>query len=128
MTMILAVDIGNTHTVFGIYDKKKLLGDWRVTSFVSRTEDEFGALVRTFCDDAHITVKKISAVGISSVVPNLTDVMQRMSKKYFSVEPIVVSARPFLWGSRSLLTTLRRSAPTGSATRSQDLPNIKGRS
>ncbi len=92
MTMILAVDIGNTHTVFGIYDKKKLLGDWRVTSFVSRTEDEFGALVRTFCDDAHITVKKISAVGISSVVPNLTDVMQRMSKKYFSVEPIVVSA------------------------------------
>ena len=52
--MILAVDIGNTHTVFGIYDKKKLLGDWRVTSFVSRTEDEFGALVRTFCDDAGI--------------------------------------------------------------------------
>ena len=89
--MILAVDIGNTHTVFGIYDKKKLLGDWRVTSFVSRTEDEFGALVRTFCDDAHIPVKKISAVGISSVVPNLTDVMQRMSKKYFSIEPVVVS-------------------------------------
>jgi type III pantothenate kinase len=90
--MILAVDIGNTHTVFGIYDKKKLLGDWRVTSFVSRTEDEFGALVRTFCDDAHIPVKKISALGISSVVPNLTDVMQRMSKKYFKVEPIVVSS------------------------------------
>lgn len=90
--MILAVDIGNTHTVFGIYDKKKLLGDWRVTSFVSRTEDEFGALVRTFCDDARIAVKKISAVGISSVVPNLTDVMQRMSKKYFGVEPIVVSS------------------------------------
>ena len=90
--MILAVDIGNTHTVFGIYDKKKLLGDWRVTSFVSRTEDEFGALVRTFCDDAHIAVKKISAVGISSVVPNLTDVMQRMSNKYFAAEPIVVSS------------------------------------
>jgi type III pantothenate kinase len=90
--MILAVDIGNTHTVFGIYDKKKLLGDWRVTSFVTRTEDEFGALVRTFCVDAGIAVKKISGVGISSVVPNLTDVMQRMSKKYFKVEPIVVSS------------------------------------
>ncbi len=90
--MILAVDIGNTHTVFGIYDKKKLLGDWRVTSFVTRTEDEFGALVRTFCIDAGIAVKKISAFGISSVVPNLTDVMQRMSKKYFKIEPIVVSS------------------------------------
>ncbi len=89
--MILTVDIGNTHTVFGIYDKKKLLGDWRVTSFVTRTEDEFGALVRNFCLDAGIAVKKISAVGISSVVPNLTDVMLRMSKKYFAIEPVVVS-------------------------------------
>ncbi len=90
--MILAVDIGNTHTVFGIYDKNKLLGDWRVTSFVTRTEDEFGALLRTFCEDAKISTKKISAVGISSVVPNLTDVVSRMSKKYFHVEPIIVSA------------------------------------
>ncbi len=90
--MILAVDIGNTHTVFGIYDKKKLLGDWRVTSFVTRTEDEFGALVKHFCEEAKISVKKIAAIGISSVVPNLTDVMQRMSRKYFSIEPIVVSS------------------------------------
>jgi len=92
MSMILAVDIGNTHTVFGIYDKKKLLGDWRVTSFVSRTEDEFGSLVKTFCADVGIPAKKISEFGISSVVPNLTDVMQRMSKKYFKIEPVVVSS------------------------------------
>jgi len=124
--MILAVDIGNTHTVFGIYDKKKLLGDWRVTSFVSRTEDEFGALVRTFCDDARIAVKKISAVGISSVVPNLTDVMQRMSKKYFGVEPIVVSSSLPL-GSKYLSTTLRRSAPTDSANAVAGFSKYKGR-
>ena len=90
--MILAIDIGNTHTVFGIYDKNKLLGDWRVTSFVSRTEDELGALVRTFCESAGIQLKKITAVGISSVVPNLTDIAISMSKKYFKLEPIVVSA------------------------------------
>jgi type III pantothenate kinase len=90
--MILAVDIGNTHTVFGIYDKKKLLGDWRVTSFVTRTEDEFGTLVSNFCTTAGIATKKITALGISSVVPNLTDVMQRMAKKYFNLEAIVVSA------------------------------------
>lgn len=90
--MILAVDIGNTHTVFGIYDKKKLLGHWRVTSFVTRTEDEFGALVKNFCDDAAIPLRKISAVGISSVVPNLTDVMQGMSKKYFKIDPLIVNA------------------------------------
>jgi type III pantothenate kinase len=90
--MILAIDIGNTHTVFGIFEKHKLLGDWRVTSFVSRTEDELGALVRTFCEGAGISHKKITAVGISSVVPNLTDIAISMSKKYFKLDPIVVSA------------------------------------
>lgn len=91
--MILALDIGNTHTVVGIYDKTKLLGDWRVTSFVTRTEDEFGALVKQFCDDARVPLKKISSVGISSVVPNLTDVCIKMSRKYFMIEPVVVSAQ-----------------------------------
>jgi type III pantothenate kinase len=90
--MILAIDIGNTHTVVGIFEKKKLLGDWRVTSFVTRTEDEFGMLVQQFCDDAKIPLKKIASIGISSVVPNLTDVCVRMSRKYFKIEPIVVSA------------------------------------
>ncbi len=90
--MILAIDIGNTHTVIGIYNGKKLLGNWRVTSFVTRTEDEFGALVKQFCDGAKIPLKKIKSIGISSVVPNLTDVCEKMARKYFMIEPIVVSA------------------------------------
>jgi type III pantothenate kinase len=90
--MILAIDIGNTHSVIGIYNGNKLLGDWRVTSFVTRTEDEFGALVKQFCDDAKISLKKIHSIGIASVVPNLTEVCIRMSRKYFKIEPIVVSS------------------------------------
>lgn len=90
--MILAIDIGNTHSVIGIYNGTKLLGDWRVTSFVTRTEDEFGALVKQFCDGANISLKKIHSIGIASVVPNLTEVCVRMSRKYFKIEPIVVSS------------------------------------
>jgi type III pantothenate kinase len=90
--MILAIDIGNTHTVVGIYNGNKLLGDWRVTSFVTRTEDEFGMLVKQFCDDANVPLKKISSIGISSVVPNLTDVCVHMAQKYFMIDPIVVSS------------------------------------
>lgn len=90
--MILAIDIGNTHTVVGIYHGNKLLGDWRVTSFVTRTEDEFGMLVKQFCEDAKIPLKKITSIGISSVVPNLTDVCVRMAEKYFMTEPVVVSS------------------------------------
>ena len=91
--MILAIDIGNTHTVVGIFDKHKLLGDWRVTSFITRTEDEFGMLVQQFCEDARVPLKKITSIGISSVVPNLTDVCVQMSRKYFMIEPIVISAQ-----------------------------------
>ena len=90
--MLLAIDIGNTHTVFGVFDKRKLIADWRVSSAVSRTEDEIGTQVRTFCDHAGIKLKSIHGVAISSVVPNLTEVFELMGKKYFGVEPLVVSA------------------------------------
>jgi type III pantothenate kinase len=72
--MLLAIDIGNTHTVFGIYRKSKLVADWRVTSMLQRTEDEVGTQVRLFLKEAKIPLKKIQGVGISSVVPNLTDI------------------------------------------------------
>ncbi|CUT05314.1 type III pantothenate kinase, partial [Candidatus Chrysopegis kryptomonas] len=89
--MLLAIDIGNTHTVFGIYQNGKLIHDWRVSSLITRTEDETWLLVKFFCEDAKVNVKEITGVGISSVVPNLTDVFVWMSKKHFKVEPVVVS-------------------------------------
>ncbi len=90
--MLLAIDIGNTHTVFGIYQDGKLIHDWRVSSLITRTEDETWLLVKFFCEDANVNVKEITGVGISSVVPNLTDVFVWMSEKHFKVEPVVVSS------------------------------------
>jgi type III pantothenate kinase len=90
--MLLAIDIGNTHTVFGVFDKRKLIADWRVSSAVNRTEDEVGTQVRAFLKDAGIKSKSVRGVAISSVVPNLTDIFVLMARKYFGAEPIVVSA------------------------------------
>jgi type III pantothenate kinase len=90
--MLLAIDIGNTHTVFGIYRNAKLVSDWRTTSMLQRTEDEVGTQVRLFLNEARIPLKKIDGVGISSVVPNLTDVFSMMAKKYFGVEPLIISS------------------------------------
>ncbi|MDA0987313.1 MAG: type III pantothenate kinase [Bacteroidetes bacterium] len=90
--MLLAIDIGNTHTVFGVYNKSKLLGNSRVTSFITRTEDEMGILVKNFCNDLKIPLSKIKKVGISSVVPNLTDVIYKMSLKYFKINPVIVDS------------------------------------
>jgi len=89
--MLLAIDVGNTHTVFGIYDDAKLLAEYRVSSATARTEDEFGLIVKLFCENAGVFADQIDGVGISSVVPNLTDIVVKMSQKYFRVEPMVVS-------------------------------------
>lgn len=90
--MILAIDVGNTHTVIGLYDKKVLIGSCRVTSFISRTEDEFGMIVKNFFSEIGTSTKKVNAIGISSVVPSLTASTTRMAKKYFHLEPIIISS------------------------------------
>jgi type III pantothenate kinase len=90
--MLLAIDIGNTHTVFGVYNKSKLVADWRVTSMLQRTEDEVGTQVILFLKEVDIPARKIDGVGISSVVPNLTDIFSMMAEKYFGVEPLLVSS------------------------------------
>ncbi len=90
--MLLAIDIGNTHTVFGVYQNSQLIADWRVTSMLQRTEDEVGTQVRTFLKEANIPYKEVKGVGISSVVPNLTDIFTMMSKKYFGIDPLLISS------------------------------------
>ncbi|HXG37952.1 MAG TPA: type III pantothenate kinase [Bacteroidota bacterium] len=90
--MFLAIDIGNTHTVFGVFRGKKLLASWRVTSNHQRTEDEVGSQLLLFLKDGKISRSKINGIGISSVVPNLTDIFAAMAKKYFTVEPVIISS------------------------------------
>jgi type III pantothenate kinase len=90
--MLLAIDIGNTHTVFGVYRKSKLIADWRVTSMLQRTEDEVGTQVSLFLKEKKISLREIQGIGISSVVPNLTDIFTVMARKYFKVEPLNISS------------------------------------
>ncbi len=91
--MLLAIDIGNTHTVLGVFNKRKLVSDWRVSSSVARTEDEIGTQIWTFCEQAGIKWKAIDSVGISSVVPDLNEIFVSMARKYFNTDPLIVSAK-----------------------------------
>jgi len=90
--MLLAIDVGNTHTVLGIYNREKLVADWRMASLTHRTVDENWLTIKSFCADRGIPVTGIDGVGISSVVPDLTDVFESLARKYFSVEPVTVTA------------------------------------
>jgi type III pantothenate kinase len=85
--MLLAIDIGNTHTVLGIFHRSKLINHFRVTSNHAVTVDECGILVRQFLHNHH----KINGVIICSVVPPLTPIYQEMSRKFLKVDPVLVN-------------------------------------
>ena len=70
--MILAVDVGNTHTVLGLFSDGVLDGHWRVSSNVSLTADELRVKVGALLDAAGHGWSHIEHVVISSVVPRLT--------------------------------------------------------
>jgi type III pantothenate kinase len=89
--MLLAIDVGNTHTVIGIFDNDKLVADWRMASLTHRTADENWLTLKSFCLDAGIDPVAVKAVGISSVVPDLTFVFEHLARKHFGVAPVTIS-------------------------------------
>lgn len=91
--MLLTIDVGNTHTVIGAFNKDKLMYHWRMASERQKTEDEIGLKILQFLDQAGISVAEIEGIVIGSVVPVLTEVLFFMAKKYFRLKPLVVNSR-----------------------------------
>jgi type III pantothenate kinase len=90
--MLLAIDLGNTNTVFGVYDaNNQLIMHWRLSTQKERTVDEYGILLRNLFALEKIDAKKIRRVIIASVVPPLDPVLHEMASSYFSVQPAFVT-------------------------------------
>ena len=89
--MLLAIDIGNTNVVLGVFDKDKLVENWRVGTNTQITPDEYAMIFRDLFGFAGLEFKQITGVIISTVVPPLLPVMTEMSHKYFRLEPMVVT-------------------------------------
>jgi type III pantothenate kinase len=90
--MLLAIDIGNTHTVIGIYEGRTLASHWRISSSATRTEDETWVHLDLLCRSAGIAPGSIRGAVIASVVPSETDVMVQMVQKYLRHTPVIVSS------------------------------------
>src|SRR5467141_920220 len=88
--MLLAIDVGNTNTVFGVYDGKQLLDHWRVETNSRRTFDEYGIQVVQFLELVKLDRSKISAVAVSSVVPPLQFNLEKMAERYFHQRPMFI--------------------------------------
>jgi type III pantothenate kinase len=89
--MLLAIDIGNTNVVLGVFDAKRLVANWRVGTKTQITPDEYAMILKDLFNFEGLEFKQIDGVIISTVVPPLLPVMTEMSKKYFHIEPMVVT-------------------------------------
>lgn len=88
--MIFVLDTGNTNTVLGVFQKDRLIYEWRIKTDRYKTEDEFGMLFKSLFDYKDLTFSDFSAVVISSVVPPIMDALERACKYYFEVDPLIV--------------------------------------
>ena len=88
--MLLVIDVGNTHITLGVFDKKELLGTFRMTTRQSRTSDEYGILMCNMLEYRGIAKDKIEDVIISSVVPDVMHSLTSSVIKYFDRKPLNV--------------------------------------
>lgn len=90
--MLLVIDVGNTNYVLGVYHKEKLTKCWRMSTGGNRTADETGIFLYNLFATTGFDVKRIEAVIISSVVPDIMYSLTQGIRKYFGIEPMIVSA------------------------------------
>ncbi len=89
--MLLAIDIGNTNVVLGVFDKERLVENWRVGTNTQITPDEYAMIFKDLFGFSGTEFSQITGVIISTVVPPLLPVMVEVSRKYFRIEPMVVT-------------------------------------
>lgn len=80
--MLLAIDVGNTNTVIGIFENKKIIRDWRINTRKETTGDEFGIIIKSLFTESSVSHEDITKVVVSSVVPEVDHIIASFSKNY----------------------------------------------
>ena len=102
--MLLAIDVGNSHTVLGLYRElaatpenphakkyaSELTAHWRITTPKARTADEFGVLLQSLFNLSGIAFSEVTGIAISSVVPPIDSTLRHVCELYFKVRPMFV--------------------------------------
>ncbi len=88
--MLLALDVGNSNTVLGVFRDGKLIANWRLTTERDRTIDEYGIQTRDLFALAKLRPDDIDGVMISSVVPPLNSTLAGMAERYFHRKALFV--------------------------------------
>lgn len=90
--MLLAIDVGNTNIMLGLYEGEELGPHWRLSTDHARMPDEFAMQLLGLLGHAGVAPDEISGVAIASGVPVLTTRWCQVARRYLHVEPVVISA------------------------------------
>src|SRR5438067_782520 len=82
--MLLGIDVGNTQTVFGLFEDGTLGEHWRIATEAQRTGDELGALIADFLD-----LDALTGICLSSTVPQLVREYEHFARRYTGAELLV---------------------------------------
>jgi type III pantothenate kinase len=92
--MLLALDVGNTNTVLGLYkldrERTELAAHWRVTTHHHQTSDEYGVLFVNLFQMHGLAPSQVTHIIISSVVPPVESTLRQVCEHYFHLEPLFV--------------------------------------
>lgn len=90
--MLLAIDIDNKFTKFGVFDKENLLETFSLVSDKNKSIDEIEVFIKLIFKDKNIAIDAIDQIIISSVVPELSKIYEKISKNITGKNPILISA------------------------------------
>lgn len=88
--MLLAIEQGNTNTVFAVHDGKDWIAQWRSATDASRTADEYAVWLTQFLAMRSLRLKTLDGCIISSVVPQSIFHLRNLSRRYLDCEPLVI--------------------------------------
>ena len=100
--MLLAIDVSNTHTKLGVYDRERLVQHWRVQTLAERTADEYAALLLGLFAAGGLAPSVITGVIVASVVPPINQTIEALCEKFFDhralwVGPGIRTGMPILY-------------------------------
>ncbi|HEX8661341.1 MAG TPA: type III pantothenate kinase [Brevundimonas sp.] len=88
--MLLAIEQGNTNTLFAVHDGTEWVAQWRTATHANRTADEYAVWLSQLLAMRGLAISQLDGCIISSVVPQSIFNLRNLSRRYLSVEPLVI--------------------------------------
>lgn len=88
--MLLAIEQGNTNTLFAVHDGREWVAQWRTATHANRTADEYAVWLSQLLAMRGLSIGQLDGCIISSVVPQSIFNLRNLSRRYLSVEPLVI--------------------------------------